>query len=276
MKDSKKEGPVFLFQGFNNNFDLLLGQALVSQSLIISEDRKIKLDVDKLLRQLGTKKVLEVVLSARLMMRNPMLSILYPDYMVSCIEDLSKISIENSSLDDCRLASGNISKCLNAKVYGFDSYGKLVDGVLNSVNAIVASQKDMLSTGDGDTLCKMRVSERENALRELLLVPRLGFYFVQDEVVRAAVENTHFVLDSYCQVNSQDGTVDLSKMIDGLVDKLRSGAVSDDYPTIINVSDSCSEVSGVLHAAKQSPKPAAGVLHGVTSQTSGKSSLQTA
>ncbi|MGN7619158.1 MAG: hypothetical protein ACTJLM_04845 [Ehrlichia sp.] len=126
-EEIRNTGPVFFFSEFRAYFDSLLDYVMRCKAFRTSEGELV-IDKNKL-RRLGLETPLMSVLSAQLIIKNPMLSILYPEDKISYIKALSQISIESYSGKERKNAAKGIKECLNAEVYGCTSYSQLSDKI---------------------------------------------------------------------------------------------------------------------------------------------------
>ena len=111
---SEELRPIFLFQRFKREFDNLLDQASNANALekvmgcidnVILEERALWLKIEK------------IVLMLRLIIKTPMLRIIYPRSVIVDIAHLSQISIEDRGQKECRDAVEEIAKLLDSEVY---------------------------------------------------------------------------------------------------------------------------------------------------------------
>ncbi|MGN7619161.1 MAG: hypothetical protein ACTJLM_04860 [Ehrlichia sp.] len=100
-EEIKSRGSVFLFPEFKSYFDSLLDRMIRAKVLKMSEGKLVT--SNNKLRRLNQRILAVVVLSAQLMMKNPMLSVLYPEDKIPYIRALSQISVghcEETELQD--------------------------------------------------------------------------------------------------------------------------------------------------------------------------------
>ncbi|MGN7619163.1 MAG: hypothetical protein ACTJLM_04870 [Ehrlichia sp.] len=186
--------PVFFFSKFRGYFDSLLYYAEDSEVLKTSEG-KLVVNEYRLRAMIPNPTAIIMVLSAQLMMKNPMLSIMYPKDKISYIRALSQISVEHYSEKDRQDAAKEIEELLNTEVYCCTNYIQLYRQLLTAQYNVIQAFKssDKVSAVE---LRRMSPSERRDVLIVLLLISRLKYY-VTSEDAASHINNADSILGEY-------------------------------------------------------------------------------
>ncbi|MGN7619165.1 MAG: hypothetical protein ACTJLM_04880 [Ehrlichia sp.] len=169
----KNTGPVFFFSSFESYFSMLLSYAVRNGIFKTSKDKVVVCD-DYELRNSHPIVFLRAVLFAQLVMKNPMLGILYPEDKIPYIVALSQISVEHYSEKDRQDTARKIKTLLEERVYGCASYSEL-HNQLSARDFVTDERGKSLSKPSVSELNAMEPSRREAELNNLLRISRLKY-----------------------------------------------------------------------------------------------------
>ncbi|MGN7619168.1 MAG: hypothetical protein ACTJLM_04895 [Ehrlichia sp.] len=142
-------------------------------ALKTSKDEVVVCD-DTELGNLSQADFLKAVLSAQLVVKNPMLGILYPEDKIPYIEALSQISVGRYSEEERQNVAGMIKTLLKKRVYGCASYSELRNQ-LSARDFVTDERGKSLSKPSVSELNAMEPSRREAELNNLLRISRLKY-----------------------------------------------------------------------------------------------------
>ena len=193
---SIKKSTVFFFPDFKNYFDTLLNKIIMSSDVFIHDEGN-NLDVDyySLRYRLSDEERIFVVLAAQLIMKIPMLSIMYPKSIIAYISTLSCCSVEKDSLINRKNAAEKIARLLTSQVCNHNSWNALLDELSMSFSEFIKKNESILELADE---CSSSCVVIKRYLKELLKIAHLKYSLVGElaveEEIRDGIDKAHHMI----------------------------------------------------------------------------------
>ncbi|MGN7619174.1 MAG: hypothetical protein ACTJLM_04925 [Ehrlichia sp.] len=207
MKNSGQEGHLFFcYPAFKLLFDGVLNRITHYGVLSNTDDGNAILYKDLLEGKLSRADVMFLYLGARLMIKNPMLSILYPRSVIASIMRLSEVSLDGYSKKELMNSAKKIVELLNIDVCGTANWKCLSDALFRRINGVIKCREDLLNRAVYD-LCYENAGHAGAVyhLSSLLLVSHLKYYFVIDhdegEKIRTCIKKACDMVDAWQKIN---------------------------------------------------------------------------
>ncbi|WDM85693.1 hypothetical protein K6025_02565 [Ehrlichia sp. JZT12] len=212
FKSSKR--CIFFFPEFKSCFDQLLDMMFNYGVLTVNNVDAVNTGI---MESKLKDEMVFIVLAARLIIRNPMLGIMYSKSMLGHIQSLSLLSIEDDkSTQMSKCAAEKIVGLLDNKVYSINSWGRFAEIFHKSFNMCLKEYSDVL-VKDYATLCKCEDSNKKNrALAGLFKIASFKYYFVHDFTcgIRDSIELADKIVSEYKQTEAKD--TDVISVINGV------------------------------------------------------------
>ncbi|MGN7619172.1 MAG: hypothetical protein ACTJLM_04915 [Ehrlichia sp.] len=190
------EGKPILFHSvFKGCFDSFLNKVIHSGAF-----NNGLVTYSKLKEVLTKKELLGMVLMSQLIVKNPMLSVLYPKDIIHYIVNLSKISIKDYSIGERRNVARTINRLLTAMVFVATDWKQLSSSIYSAINNEVESNRSLLDEKKSDSYWeKAEHDEKKQVLSGLLSISHLRYYFVTDldecEKVRMGIKKADDIIN---------------------------------------------------------------------------------